>query len=66
MTKSVKGRVGARIARQSDRIVDLASRLVAIPAENPPGRAYAECVELLQTELEALDLPCEVSEARRT
>jgi succinyl-diaminopimelate desuccinylase len=43
-----------------DRIVDLTSRLVAIPTENPPGRAYAECVELLESELGALDLPCEV------
>ncbi len=62
MTKSVKRRVGARIAQKSDRIVDLTSRLVAIPTENPPGRSYAECVELLETELEALDLPCEVIE----
>ena len=46
----------------SDRIVDLTCRLVAVPTENPPGRSYRECVELLVSELEALDLPYEVIE----
>lgn len=55
-------RVGARVVEMSERIVDLTYRLVAIPTENPPGRFYAECVELLKTELDALDLPCEVIE----
>ena len=37
-------------------VVELTRRLVAIPSENPPGNHYAECVALLEAELERLDL----------
>ena len=37
-------------------VVDLTRRLVAIDTENPPGNHYAECVALLEAELERLDL----------
>jgi succinyl-diaminopimelate desuccinylase len=62
MTTDVKSRVRKRVAQMNDRIVDLTCRLVSVPTENPPGRSYTECVELLKTELEALDLPCELIE----
>jgi acetylornithine deacetylase/succinyl-diaminopimelate desuccinylase-like protein len=58
----VKSRIGARVAQMSDLIVELTCRLVAIPTENQPGRCYAEFVAQLETELKALDLPCEVIE----
>ena len=37
-------------------VVELTRRLVAIPSENPPGNHYAECVALLEAELERLGL----------
>ena len=37
-------------------VVELTRRLVAIDTENPPGNHYAECVALLEAELERLDL----------
>jgi acetylornithine deacetylase/succinyl-diaminopimelate desuccinylase family protein len=37
-------------------VVDLTRRLVAIPSENPPGNHYAECVALLEAELDRLGL----------
>jgi acetylornithine deacetylase/succinyl-diaminopimelate desuccinylase family protein len=37
-------------------VVELTRRLVAIPSENPPGNHYAECVALLEAELETLGL----------
>ena len=45
--------MGARIVHP---VVELTRRLVAIPSENPPGNQYAECVALLEAELERLDL----------
>jgi len=36
------------------RIVDLTRRLVSVPSENPPGRGYRECAELLSDELAEL------------
>jgi acetylornithine deacetylase/succinyl-diaminopimelate desuccinylase family protein len=60
MKMEAKSRVGARVAQMSEQIIDLTCRLVAIPTENPPGRCYAACMELLEKELDALDLPCEV------
>jgi acetylornithine deacetylase/succinyl-diaminopimelate desuccinylase family protein len=35
------------VAAREQAMVDLTSRLVAVPSENPPGNSYAECVELL-------------------
>ena len=35
-------------------MVDLASRLIAIATENPPGNRYQECAELLRGELDRL------------
>ncbi len=46
---------------QSD-LVAFARDLVAIPSENPPGRAYDECVARICTELERLAIAYEVVE----
>jgi succinyl-diaminopimelate desuccinylase len=35
------------VAAREQAMVDLTSRLVAVPSENPPGNAYAECVQIL-------------------
>lgn len=48
--------VRAAVASYEDAIVELTRRLVAIPTENPPGRHYLECVDVLEAELERLDL----------
>ena len=39
-----------------DAIVDLTTRLVSVGSENPPGRRYGECVEILSEALDALRL----------
>jgi succinyl-diaminopimelate desuccinylase len=38
------------------QIVDLTRRLVALPSENPPGRCYRECAEILADALGELGL----------
>jgi succinyl-diaminopimelate desuccinylase len=48
-------------AEQRD-LVAFARDLVSIPTENPPGRAYEECVERICAELERLALSYEVVE----
>jgi succinyl-diaminopimelate desuccinylase len=45
-----------------DALLAFARDLVAIPSENPPGRAYDACVERIRGELEALGLAHEVVE----
>jgi acetylornithine deacetylase/succinyl-diaminopimelate desuccinylase family protein len=35
------------VAVREQAMVDLTSRLVAVPSENPPGNAYAECIQIL-------------------
>jgi len=42
------------VGAHRDQMVDLTSRLVAVPSENPPGNGYPECVELLRCELARL------------
>jgi succinyl-diaminopimelate desuccinylase len=50
------------VASRERAMVDLTGRLVAVPSENPPGNAYAECVEILTAELGELGLRPEVLE----
>jgi succinyl-diaminopimelate desuccinylase len=45
-----------------DPIVELTRRLVAIPSENPPGRHYAECAEVLADAMRDVGLAPRVSE----
>ncbi len=56
----VEDRVTRRIGESDPQITDLTCRLIAVETENPPGRCYGECVELLGNELTALDLPYEL------
>jgi succinyl-diaminopimelate desuccinylase len=46
-------------------MVAFASRLIAVPTENPPGREYDACVEVIAGELRRIGLPCEVLEIPR-
>ena len=48
------------IASSAAEMIDFAARLVAIPTENPPGAAYAACVETIAAELDRLGLRAEV------
>jgi succinyl-diaminopimelate desuccinylase len=43
-------------------ILALAGDLIRIPSENPPGDHYRECAERIRSELDRLDLPCQVVE----
>ena len=44
------------VASREPEIVGLTTRLVSVASENPPGRGYRECAELLFEALGALDL----------
>ncbi len=44
----------AAVAAERDHIVELAGELIALPTENPPGRAYEQAVELLRGRLRGL------------
>ena len=56
----IEDRVTARISESEEQITDLTCRLIAVQTENPPGRCYGECVELLGNELTVLGLPYEL------
>jgi succinyl-diaminopimelate desuccinylase len=43
-----------------EEMVDFACRLIAVPTENPPGREYDACVEVIAGELRRIGLPCEL------
>jgi succinyl-diaminopimelate desuccinylase len=45
-----------------EEMVDFVCRLIAVPTENPPGREYDACVEVIAGELRRIGLPCEVLE----
>lgn len=52
-------RVIASIAETAEERVDFTRDLVAVPTENPPGKAYPACLAALATHLERLGLSCE-------
>jgi succinyl-diaminopimelate desuccinylase len=54
------GDVRGRIAAGRAGLVEATRRLVEIPTENPPGRAYPECVAVLGELLEEAGLPVEI------
>ncbi len=45
-------------------MIAFTSELVAIASENPPGHACPECVRAIESQLRALDLPCETVKYR--
>jgi succinyl-diaminopimelate desuccinylase len=42
-----------------EQMTSLLTELVRIPTENPPGRNYAPCVDLLERQLHSVGLACE-------
>lgn len=54
--------LASAISRRAEEMSSFLRRLVAIPTENPPGREYAACVEVIVRELERLGLEPEVLE----
>jgi acetylornithine deacetylase/succinyl-diaminopimelate desuccinylase-like protein len=47
-----------RLDTERDAMVDLLAALVAVPTENPPGRACLPCVEFLHAAAVDLGLDC--------
>jgi succinyl-diaminopimelate desuccinylase len=64
MATAAASDVRARIAAGRPWLVEATRRLIEIPTENPPGRAYAECVTALAEILDDAGLPAEVVELR--
>lgn len=54
----------ARIRSFRAEMIAFTSELVAIPSENPPGHAYADCVRVIESRLPALGLPRENRDVR--
>jgi acetylornithine deacetylase/succinyl-diaminopimelate desuccinylase family protein len=49
----------AWLSARENEMADLLAELVAIPTENPPGRNYKSCVDLLEERLREAGLGCE-------
>jgi len=69
MSKTKSGdatRIGALqswLGQREDEMAALLAELVAIPSENPPGKNYRACADLLENRLRRVDLECERLEA---
>src|SRR5258705_7836419 len=51
------------LRRREDQMAALLAELVAIPTENPPGKNYRACADLLESRLRRVGLECERLEA---
>jgi len=58
----MKARILDSIAAGRDEILEFLSALVAVPTENPPGRAYRECADFIQDKLAEMGLEVSVVE----
>jgi len=69
MSKTKSGdatRIGALqswLEQRGDEMAALLAELVAIPTENPPGKNYRACADLLESRLRRVGLECERLEA---
>jgi len=69
MSKTKSGdatRIGALqswLGQREDEMAALLAELVAIPTENPPGKNYRACADLLENRLRRVSLDCERLEA---
>ena len=54
-----RGAILSWLERHEDEIAGLLADLVAIPTENPPGKHYRPCVDLLETRLRDVGLDCQ-------
>ena len=45
-----------------DEMLEFTKTLIAVPTENPPGRAYRECVILIERKLQEIGLDCRIME----
>jgi acetylornithine deacetylase/succinyl-diaminopimelate desuccinylase family protein len=55
-----KHRLIAAISARRGEMIEFVEELVAIPTENPPGRAYPACVKAIANKLRRLQLDCEI------
>jgi acetylornithine deacetylase/succinyl-diaminopimelate desuccinylase family protein len=62
MSKNERDRIQAATRAYRDEMVTLSRQLVSIPTENPPGRSYRQCVDLLAQVLDKLGLQQSVAE----
>ncbi len=51
------------LGQREDEMAALLAELVAVPTENPPGKNYQVCAELLESRLRRVGLDCERLEA---
>ncbi len=58
----IKDRVIKALSSYAEEMIDFSSRMIAIPTENPPGRAYPACVEIIAKQLDRVGLVPEVIE----
>ena len=57
----MKEQVLERVNSYRDDILTLTQTLMSIPTENPPGRAYKECVDVIEQEPELIQRVNEIS-----
>src|SRR5690349_9078893 len=57
--KDLFRRLDACVRDLRDEMIDFTKALVAVASENPPGANYPACVEVIESRLRALGLPCE-------
>jgi succinyl-diaminopimelate desuccinylase len=59
----VEQRLKETISSYQEEMVDITKQLIAIPTENPPGRFYRTCADLIVAKLDEIGLPSTLIEA---
>jgi len=55
----IAGQLLAWLEPREDEMAELLSELISVPTENPPGRSYRACADLLENKLRQAELPYE-------
>src|SRR5437660_1428580 len=64
--KEKSGRLMNWLQQREEEMAALLAELVAVPTENPPGKNYRACADLLENRLREAGLECERLEAAET
>lgn len=62
MIESMKGIIVDTVSSYRDEIVEFTKKLVTVPTENPPGRAYKECIQVIAEKLDEIGITHEIIE----
>jgi len=66
LNNNVKNCIMEKLAGMHEEILQFTQELVKIPTENPPGRYYKECIEIINKKLQEFNLATKIIKVKKS